>query len=108
MPYMRRGGAGESRLLLLCAAARGRTGRLRQGRQASPVTKILGQNGKGRALRGLCRLDRHRGCSHESRDNGLWSWNVIEDGLEKHAAGGDFKKESRERDCASGISFRGV
>ena len=41
------------------------------------------------------RLDRHRGCSHESRDNGQWSSNVIEDGLDRHAAGGDFEKETR-------------
>jgi len=36
------------------------------------------------------RLDRHRGCSHESRDNGQWSSNVTEDGLDRHAATGDF------------------
>lgn len=46
-------------------------------------------------------------CSHESRDNGQWSSNVTEDGLDRHAAGGDFGKEKRERDCASEIGFRG-
>src|SRR5450830_509036 len=29
------------------------------------------------------------------------------DGLDRHAAGGDFEKKSRERDCASEISFGG-
>ena len=31
--------------------------------------------------------------SLESRDNGQWSSNVTEDGLDRHAAGGDFEKE---------------
>ena len=46
------------------------------------------------------RLDRRRGCSHLSRDNGQWSSSVTEDGLDRHAAGGDFELEIRERDCA--------
>ena len=45
--------------------------------------------------------------SDESRDNGRWSSNVIEDGLDRNAAGGDFDKESRGRGFAPGIGFRG-
>jgi hypothetical protein len=44
----------------------------------------------------------------QSRDNGQWSSNVTEDGLDRHAAGGAFEKKSRERDCASEIGFRVV
>src|SRR5659263_14329 len=40
------------------------------------------------------RPNRHKGCSHESRDNGQWSSNVTEDGLYRHAAGGEAEKES--------------
>jgi hypothetical protein len=39
---------------------------------------------------------------------GEYRSSVIEDGLDRHAAGGDFEKERQGRDCASGIGFRSV
>ena len=39
---------------------------------------------------------------------GEYRSSVIEDGLDRHAAGGDFEKERRGRDCASEIGFRVV
>ena len=36
------------------------------------------------------RLDRHSGCSHESGDDGQWSSHIIEDALDRPAAGGNF------------------
>jgi len=44
----------------------------------------------------------------KSRDNGQWSSNLIEDGLDRHAAGGDFEKERQGRDCAPEIGFKHI